>query len=78
MRNLLLMISVSIFIYFCALLWPMIALVWGRNLSPRNKHIHKTVLVVTGDFLDLYIFEHTHGVPNSDVSQLCPFPGLGV
>jgi len=40
----------------------------GRN-SPRNKHIHKIALVVTGDFIDLYIFEHTHGVPNSDVSQ---------
>jgi len=35
----------------------MMAQVWGRNLSPRNKHIHKIVLVVTGDFLDLYIFK---------------------
>lgn len=61
--------------YHCGL---MMAQVWGRNLSPRNKYIHEIVLVVTGDFLYLYIFEHTHGVRSSDVSQLCPAPDLGM
>jgi hypothetical protein len=31
----------------------MMAQAWGRNKSPINKHIHKSVLVVIVDFLDL-------------------------
>jgi len=30
----------------------MMAQAWGRNYSPFNKHIHKSVLVMIGDFLD--------------------------
>jgi len=26
---------------------------WGRNYSPLNKRVHKSLLVVTGNFLDL-------------------------
>ena len=32
---------------------------WGRNKSPLNKHIHKSVLVVTGDFLFRFIIIDT-------------------
>jgi hypothetical protein len=52
--------------------------VWGRNKSPRNKYIQKILLVVIGEFLHIYIFEHRHGVPKYDVSQLCTDPGLGM
>ena len=31
----------------------MMAPAWGRNYSPLNKRVHKSLLVVTGDFLDL-------------------------
>jgi len=31
----------------------MMAPAWGRNYSPLNKCVHKSLLVVIGDFLDL-------------------------
>jgi len=34
-------------------LWPDDGQSWARNWSPLNKRIHKCVLVVTEDSLDL-------------------------
>jgi hypothetical protein len=37
--------------YFLVLLWLDDVPCWGRNWSPLNKHIHKSVLDLIGDYL---------------------------
>jgi len=36
---------------------------WGRNYSPFNKHVHKSVLIVIGDFLDLWKSTELDSIP---------------
>jgi hypothetical protein len=45
-----LMALVSICTQFLVLLWPDGGTNCGRNWSPFNKHFHKSVLVVNGEY----------------------------
>jgi len=49
------MFLVSICTHFLVLFWSDDCPSCGRNWSPFNKHNHKSVLVVTGVFLDCFI-----------------------
>jgi len=49
----LMIFSFCIYIQFLVVLWPGGGPCLGRNWSPFNKHIHESVLVVTGEILDL-------------------------
>jgi hypothetical protein len=51
------MTLVPICIQFLELLWPDDRPSWVRNWSPFNKRIHKSVLVVTGDFQIAFVEE---------------------
>jgi len=41
------------YIQFFTLYWPDVGPNLGRNRSPLKKHIRKSLLVMTGEFLDL-------------------------